>query len=55
MTDDDSDQQDQRPTQRTPKGLEIPVPTRKDVMDALRKVSKPDKPEKDERRPSDAP
>jgi hypothetical protein len=38
------DEPDQKPepTQRTPKGLEIPVPTRKDVMAALRKVSEPD-------------
>jgi hypothetical protein len=51
---DEPDQQP-KPTQRTPKGLEIPVPTRKDVMDAIRKVAKPDEPEKDEKRPSDAP
>lgn len=25
-------------TQRTPKGLEIPVPKRKEVMDAFRKI-----------------
>ena len=32
-------------TQRTPKGLEIPVPKRKDVMDAFRKIAKaPKKP-----------
>ena len=29
---------DPEPTQRTPKGLEIPVPKRKDVMDAFRKI-----------------
>jgi hypothetical protein len=29
------------PTQRTPKGLEIPVPKRREVMDALRKIVKP--------------
>jgi hypothetical protein len=29
------------PRQRTPKGLEIPVPKRKDVLDALGKVAKP--------------
>jgi hypothetical protein len=29
------------PTQRTPKGLEIPLPKRKDVMDALRKLVQP--------------
>lgn len=45
---DKPDQQDQRPTQRTPKGLEIPVPTRKNVMDAIRKVAKPDEPDEDE-------
>jgi hypothetical protein len=28
----------QEPTQKTPKGLEIPVPKRKDVMDAFRKI-----------------
>jgi hypothetical protein len=34
---------DQEPMQRTPKGLEIPVPKRKDVMDALRKLVQPAK------------
>jgi hypothetical protein len=29
------------PTQRTPKGLEIPVPKRRDVLDALRKLVQP--------------
>lgn len=29
------------PTQTTPEGLEIPVPKREDVMDALGKVAKP--------------
>jgi hypothetical protein len=29
------------PKQTTPKGLEIPVPKRKDVMDALKKIAKP--------------
>lgn len=29
---------DQEPTQQTPKGLGIPVPNRKDVMDAFRRV-----------------
>jgi hypothetical protein len=28
-------------TQKTPKGLEIPVPKRREVMDALRKVTRP--------------
>ena len=32
-----------KPTQRTEKGLEIPVPKRKDFFDNLEKVSKPDK------------
>lgn len=35
----------QEPKQTTPKGLEIPVPKREDVLDALGKVAKP-KPEK---------
>jgi hypothetical protein len=29
------------PTQKTREGYEIPVPKRRDVMDALRKVIKP--------------
>jgi hypothetical protein len=35
---------DHEPTQRTPKGLEIPVPKRKEVMDAFRKIVHPKKP-----------
>jgi len=31
----------QEPTQKTPKGLEIPVPKRKDLMDAFRKIVGP--------------
>lgn len=34
-------EEDQEPMQRTPKGLVIPVPKRKDVMDALRKLVQP--------------
>jgi hypothetical protein len=50
MTDDKCDQE-QEPTERLPKtGLRVPVPKRKDVMDALRKVSEPDE---DEPRPAD--
>ena len=35
---------DGEPTQKTPKGYEIPVPKRQDVMDFFRKVVKPKKP-----------
>jgi DNA-binding cell septation regulator SpoVG len=31
----------QEPTQQTEKGLEIPVPKRKEVMDAFRKIARP--------------
>ncbi|MGZ4363404.1 MAG: hypothetical protein ACXVFF_14330 [Gaiellaceae bacterium] len=31
----------QEPTQTTPKGLEIPVPKRKELMDAFRKIVGP--------------
>jgi hypothetical protein len=31
----------QEPKQKTPKGLEISIPKRKDVMDALKKIAKP--------------
>jgi len=31
----------QEPKQKTPKGLEIPVPKREDVLDALDKIAKP--------------
>jgi hypothetical protein len=33
----------QAPKQTTPKGLEIPVPKREDVLDALKKAAKPTK------------
>jgi hypothetical protein len=31
------------PTQRTPKGSVLPLPKRSEIMDALRKLSKPAK------------
>jgi len=31
----------QEPKQKTPKGLEIPVPTRESIFAALRKIAKP--------------
>jgi hypothetical protein len=31
------------PTQKTPKGIEIPVPKREDVMRDLEKVAKPNR------------
>jgi hypothetical protein len=34
---------EQPATQRTPKGLEIPVPKRKEVLDAFRKIIRPAK------------
>jgi hypothetical protein len=35
-----SGKRQQPATQRTPKGLEIPVPNPKEVMDAFRKIAK---------------
>jgi hypothetical protein len=32
---------EEEPTQHTPKGAEIPVPTREEVLRDLRKVAKP--------------
>ena len=32
------------PTQKTPKGYEIPVPTRRTIMDAFKKIAKPKRP-----------
>lgn len=37
---------DKQATQKTLKGKEIPVPKRKDVMDAFRKIIGPPKPDK---------
>jgi hypothetical protein len=37
--------------QKTPKGHEIPVPTKKDVFDILEKAAKPIKPSTPRRRP----
>jgi hypothetical protein len=36
----------QEPKQKTPKGLEIPVPKRSEFMDALRKIIGPAKPKR---------
>lgn len=33
--------QEQPATQRTPKGYEIPVPKRRDLLDAFRKIIQP--------------
>lgn len=42
---------DDEPTQYTPKGYEIPVPKRKDILDLFRKSAEPiDKPKKKSRR-----
>ena len=35
--------QEPDPKQKTPKGLEIPLPKRSEIMDALRKLAKPKK------------
>jgi len=43
-----SEQRKDQPTQKTPKGHEIPVPTRKQVFRDLEKVAKP-KPKRAER------
>jgi hypothetical protein len=39
-----ADNQEPKPTQRTPKGLEIPIPERKDVMRDFQKAFRPDQP-----------
>jgi len=38
MTDEPKQPAKDQPTQTTPKGLEIPVPKRRDLMDAFRKI-----------------
>jgi hypothetical protein len=38
---DKAQEQQPAPTQHTPKGLEIPVPKRGDLMDAFRKIVQP--------------
>jgi hypothetical protein len=38
MADQPQQPADSEPTQTTPKGLEIPVPKRRDLMDAFRKI-----------------
>jgi hypothetical protein len=44
------DPQDPEPTQYTPKGHEIPIPTREQVFRDLEKVAKPRKPLPESRR-----
>ncbi len=51
MADDERDQEPE-PTEKLPKtGLQVPVPKRVDVMDAIRKVAKPDEPSEDDAPP----
>jgi hypothetical protein len=38
MTDEPQQPAKDEPTQTTPKGLEIPVPKRRDLMEAFRKI-----------------
>jgi hypothetical protein len=35
---------DDKQTEKTPEGLEVPVPERREFFDNLKKVSEPDKP-----------
>jgi len=50
---DDEREQEPEPTERLPKtGLRVPVPKRKDVMDALRRVSEPDDSDDQDNEPS---
>jgi hypothetical protein len=46
-----SDSQSDQPKQKTPKGLEIPIPTRKEVEEALDKMAKSKQPSTPARRP----
>jgi hypothetical protein len=46
-----SDNQSDQPKQKTSKGLEIPVPTRKQVEEALDKMAKSKQPSTPTRRP----
>lgn len=36
--------EDKQPTERTPKGIEVPVPKRREFFDNLKKVAKVGKP-----------
>ena len=38
--------QDKRPTERTPRGLEVPIPKRGEFFEKLKKIAKP-RPKKD--------
>jgi hypothetical protein len=35
------DQKEGKPTERTPKGLEVPVPKRREFVDNLKKLAQP--------------
>ncbi len=50
---DDKRNQEPDATEQLPRtGLRVPVPKRKEVMDAIRKVARPDEPDEDEQPPS---
>ncbi len=52
MNDEERRDHEDEPTERLPKtGIRVPVPKRKDVMDAIRRVSKPDEADESDERP----
>lgn len=48
------EKQESKPTERTPKGLEVPIPKRKEFFGNLKKAAEPKEPEKDGKEPSEA-
>ncbi len=47
-----ADDQDREPKQKTPKGVEIPVPKREDFLRDLKTVAPPAKPDDDDNKKS---
>jgi hypothetical protein len=49
-----AEQHEPQLTERTPKGLEVPIPKRKEFFENLKKAAEPREPEKGERDPSES-
>jgi hypothetical protein len=49
-----AEQHEPKPTERTPKGFEVPIPKRKEFFENLKRAAEPKEPEKDEKESSEA-
>jgi hypothetical protein len=50
-----AEQHEPKPTERTPKGLEVPIPKRKEFFENLKRAAEPKEPERSDEKGSSKP